>query len=177
MFKIKNIIVVIGLIFLVLIIILFTNNKSYKEKYNSEADPFIYLSYEIPEYFEDSDSSSLYKLYNYNENRVYCNISITTLDYYDDAQKAINNITIKASDVVSEIKEIDLNGNLAYTREVESADKYVLGKNYYYMFKIKNHIYSIEYEIRDYEKGDRGDSDTNKCFLAREKFINSIVVK
>ena len=133
------------------------------------------LSYEIPEYFKISYSSNNYKTYRYEENSVYCNISITTRDYYDDALEAIKATNVKISDNVSEIKEIDLNGNSAYALEVESTDN--LEKTYYYMLKIKNHIYSIEYEIRDYEKGDRTDGDTNKCFSAREEFVNSIMIK
>lgn len=166
------------IIFIVAIIIfcIVASNIHYNENNNIEKqDDFENLSYEIPEYFKISYSSNNYKTYRYEENSVYCNISITTRDYYDDALEAIKATNVKISDNVSEIKEIDLNGNSAYALEVESTDN--LEKTYYYMLKIKNHIYSIEYEIRDYEKGDRTDGDTNKCFSAREEFVNSIMIK
>ena len=173
--KNKNMIISVVIVVAFIMFMVWLDNR--KEPVTPKTNEFSSISYKIPSYFEDSYSGWSYKSYRYSENSAYCTISINIDNHSSSATEVLENIRINLSDNASEIKKLYINNNQFYAVEVESSFTYSLGKIYYYAVESPDGYYLITYQITDYLKGDRNDFDKNKCFLAKDEFINSIVVK
>lgn len=148
-------------------------------EYDTNEEKQIYkekIVYKIPKKFEKIYDD----YYNYDTDDVYCSINITETEkslYYNSYtsldEYLKNNITIHLSDQVSDMEELKINNNKVLYLSVKTKNEIV----YYYGVEGTEKYYMLEYKIHDYKKGDRKDIDTNICYTAKDKILNSIEIK
>ena len=171
----KKIVLVIAIVFIILIIgiisvrVYLENHYYYddKEDYNE-------ISYTTPKGLESGDYFDDY--YSYYGDDISCSFSVNASDkYYNkDFKKWFeNNIRVSLSDKVGEMKEISIGNTTGYYIDVQTDTR----KEYYYGVESTNHYYLLEYNIYDDLNGDRPDLETNICYTAKDKIIESIKVK
>ena len=145
------------------------------DKYKNEED-FKEIEYNIPESFTNDNDNTFGRYYNCDDNDVYSYVAIHSYEksLYDSKEKWFkNNFTFTLNDKVSDLEELDINGNKVLFLKIESEHNV----NYCYGFESSNNYYSLSYSIYDYKSGDRADMDTNKCYISHEDIINSVKLK
>lgn len=147
------------------------------EKYDdaSNSSEFDEIVYEVPSSFEKDGMYTYSKYYSASDNNVYCHINVDSSNkYYTEYEDWFkHNVMVQLSDKVSEIKELNINGNkvLHVTVETDSS------KYYYYGIESSNHYYMFKYSISDYMKGDIPDIDKNACYNSVDLLVSSINIK
>lgn len=172
----KFILVMFGIIvFFVLFIIVssYIKETKFEKKYEIEKEKeFEEIEYVIPEMFEKSED---YTSYSYGENNVHCYAYFYASKKYDYNFETWfkERVHITLDDEVSKLEETIVDGRKGYHVNVKSGRR----DEHYYGFESTNYYYSLSYSITDYKNGDREDKDTNPCYIAEHKIIDSIKLK
>lgn len=131
------------------------------------------ISYNVPLEFERSKYGDYYHFY---EDDVSCDFDVSdfsTYSYKSGKEYLENYVTIHLSDEVSEIKEVDLNGDLWYSFSKKNDS----GISYYYAIVKDDKGYYLEYAIRDYYHGDYSGNENNFCKASYGEVISSVKLK
>ena len=135
---------------------------------NDDEAEFSEISYNVSDDFE---RYSEYRGYSYSDDDVYCRLWVNayTREYYDEDREVWfkSMINVNLNDKVSELKEIDVNGNKALYIEVNDKNDV----NYYYGFVSNNYYYLFDYSISVYDDEKPGVLEDNKCY----KYINDVI--
>ena len=180
--KKNKILIFVGIILLLFILLFMINsinnritgkneyNKYLKEKYDKINNE---ITYKIPNEFQTKDK--IYYSY-YNED-IDCK-----LEFMNEEKDSYKN---NLEDFLKKNIYVSLDYNISEVIKNETKNiNYLLitternnNKTYYYAFESMDNYYIFEYSIYDYKKGDRKDIDTNICYTAKDKILNSIEIK
>ncbi len=145
-------------------------------KYESENEYIDYLeniSYDVPGEFEKSEYGEYYHYYG---NNVSCNFEVNDFSIYsysNGKEYLEDSVSVHLNDEVSDIKEVDLNGDLWYSFSKKNDS----GISYYYAIVKGDKGYYLEYEIRDSYHGDYSDNENNFCKASYGEVISSVKLK
>lgn len=182
--KIKNkILIFIGIILLLFIIIFMIYGINIKITEKNEYDKYLKekydrinkeLTYKTPNEFQTKDK--LY--YSYYNKDIDCKFEFDNMEKNNYYKKTLEdflreNIYVSLDYNTSEVIK-DETKNINYLLITVEKNN---NKTYYYAFESKNYYYIFEYSIYDYKNGDRKDIDTNICYTAKDKILNSIKIK
>ena len=143
------------------------------EKENVYVDSLENISYDVPGEFEKSKYGEYYHYYG---NKVSCDFKVddfSTYSYSNGKEYLEDNVSVHLNDEISDVKEVDLNGDLWYSFNRKSRGNI----SYYYAIVKEDKGYFIEYEIRDYYHGDYSNGENNFCKISFDKIISSVKLK
>lgn len=163
------ILAIIVFVFILSIIVKHSNNR-FSENLFTE------ISYEVPSKFEKDEDYTYSRYYRYSDNSVHCSfyVSVDEKDYYDDFSDWFKSrIRFNLNDEVSELKEVTINNQKMLYIEKKSKGSL----EYYYGVESAKYFYLLTYNIDDYENGDRNDLDSNLCYNAKDRIIESVNIK
>ena len=167
----KKILIGIGIVVVVIIVVSFVryyeDNSYYGEEYLKN------ISYGVPREFEKSKYGEYYHYYG---DDVSCNFVVRDFSTYSSKsgkEYLENYVSVHLSDEVSDVKEVDLNGDMWY---------YFSSKNrgnisYYYAIVKEDKGYYLEYTIRDDKNGDYSNGENNFCKASYGEIISSVKLK
>ena len=165
---------IIALIIVVCVIGFNYEDNSYAEENKKKFDEIEYI---VPSEMEkEEDDFDPY--YHYYNDSCSCSLYFSAFEkeYYDSKEDIIKNfVSYRLGDEVSEIEEVEYNGEKMLYTSVKESDN--TQTNYYYVVESKNYYYKITFDLYDYSKGDREDIDTNFCYNYREKVLSSVSTK
>ena len=166
----KKVLLVIGVIIVIVVsYIIYKINDNYNYGYYYE---FLNnISYDISSKFEEGKYSKGY--YHYYGDDVSCSFNIdsfSTYNYSNGSDYIKDRINFTLNDKVSEIEEVDLNGYKWFYFSVDGGDN----KEYYYATIKDDKGYLLEYEIRDYNRGDSMEGTKSFCYAEYDNSISSV---
>ena len=167
----KKILIGIGVIVVVILVVSFV--RYYEDSSLYENDYLKGISYDVPREFEKSKYGEYYHYYGDN---VSCNFEIddfSTYSYKNGKDYLENNVSVHLSDEVSDVKEVDLNGDMWYSFSRKNSN----GISYYYAIVKGDKGYFLEYEISDYYHGDYSNGENNFCKASYGEIISSVRLK
>ena len=131
------------------------------------------ISYHVPLEFEKSEYGEYYHYYGDDVSCHFEVMDFSTYSFKSGKEYLENYVTIHLSDEVSDVKEVDLNGNVWY---------YFSSKNrgnisYYYAIVKEDKGYYLEYTIRDDKNGDYSNGENNFCKASYGEVISSVKLK
>ena len=165
-------IIIIGIVIFGVVVIIGGVGHYITER-NENNDRLEGISYNVPKEFERSDYGEYYHYYGGD---VSCDFEIddfSTYSYESGKEYLENYVIIHLSDEVSEIKEVDLNGDLWYSFSKKNDS----GISYYYAIVKDDKGYYLEYAIRDYYHGDYSGNENNFCKASYGEVISSVKLK
>ena len=146
----------------------------YKVNYDDDNRDLDLITYDIPSEFEKSEYGVYYHYY--GEDNISCSFHMDSFyvnRYLSGKSYLENNVFVYLSDEVSEIKEVNLNGDIWYSFYKKNG-----GKMIYYYATVKDNLgYYFEYGIDDYENGDYEGEVSDFCYSSLDKIISSIRIK
>ena len=169
-----KIIIIVGLISLIPYVMV--KSLPEKEEYVDKNNTYQIknLSYKIPLGFEiDSYSDDEYKYYSYNEESIYCNISLEVhsnkYDLFKTGEDYLKNrLFFTLSDTLSEITEE--NNWYTITKTTKQGSKEVSTA-----YTDKEYVYLLEFSLSDYQNGEELDKvEKHKCLDAYEYVYKSL---
>ena len=166
----KKIIIILGIVVVVGMLV-YSFVKYDRE--NEYVDFLENISYDVPKEFEKSKYGEYYHYYG---NNVSCNFEVddfSTYSYSNGKEYLEDNVSVHLNDEVSDVKEVDLNGDLWYSFNRKSGGNI----SYYYAIVKNDKGYYIEYEMRDYYHGDYSNGENNFCKASYDKIISSVKLK
>ena len=129
-------------------------------------------------YYEDNSyyEEEYLKNISYDGDDVSCHFEVMDFSTYSSKsgkEYLENYVSVHLSDEVSDVKEVDLNGDMWY---------YFNSKNrgnisYYYAIVKEDKGYYLEYTIRDDKNGDYGNGENNFCKASYGEIISSVKLK
>ena len=167
----KKILIGIGVVVVVIIVVSFV--RYYEDSFDDEEDYLKDISYDVPREFEKSEYGEYYHYYG---DDVSCHFEVMDFSTYSSKsgkEYLENNVSFYLSDEVSEIKEVDLNGDLWYSFSKKNDS----GISYYYAIVKDDKGYCLEYTIRDYYHGDYSGNENNFCKASYGEVISSVKLK
>ena len=162
--------ILIGVVIVVLLLIIFYV-RYYEDSYDDDGEFLKNISYDVPREFEKSKYGEYYHYYGDN---VSCNFEIddfSVYSYKSGKEYLENNVSVYLSDEVSDVKEVDVNGDMWYSFSKKNNS----GISYYYATVKDDNGYYFEYEIRDYYHGDYGSN--NFCDASYGEVVSSVKLK
>lgn len=166
-------VLIIGVCFFVIIVLVGFFRYYISEKNSSDKDYLKNISYDVPKEFEKSKYGEYYHYYG---NNVSCNFEVddfSTYSYSNGKEYLEDSVSVHLNDEVSDVKEVDLNGDLWYSFNRKSGGN----SSYYYAIVKDDKGYYIEYEMRDYYHGDYSNGENNFCKASYDKIISSVKLK
>ncbi len=174
-----GIIIVIGIIIFLVVgpFIWPSYTRTHKEK---NEDYFTEISYKVPKTFEEDDYSNS-KYYSFYDTSLNCTIDIRADKklHEESFEKWFKGeINFNLNDEVSELEQLDINGNKILGIQKKSGENYSWSEvERYYGVESSNYYYIIDYRIIDYKNGDRTDTETSMCLSTLDTFLSSIKTK
>ena len=168
----KKILIGIGIV-IVFVLLGVSFVRYYEDSSLYENDYLKGISYDVPREFEKSKYGEYYHYYGDN---VSCNFEIddfSTYSYKNGKEYLENNVSVHLSDEVSDVKEVDLNGDMWYSFSGKNSN----GISYYYAVVKEDKGYFLEYEISDYYHGDYSNGENNFCKASYGEIISSVRLK
>ena len=167
----KKILIGIGVVVVVIIVVSFV--RYYEDNFYYEEEYLQNISYDVPREFEKSEYGEYYHYYG---DDVSCHFEVMDFSTYSSKsgkEYLENYVSVHLSDEVSDVKEVDLNGDMWY---------YFSSKNrgnisYYYAIVKEDKGYYLEYTIRDDKNGDYGNGENNFCKVSYGEIISSVTLK
>ena len=167
----KRFFVAIGLI--VVVIGLWGYFKFYDRDRYDDNDYVENISYDVPSKFEKSNYGEYYHYYG---DGVSCDFSVedfSTYSYSDGKKYLERGVSIYLSDEVSEVREVDINGDLWYSFGRKNGGDV----SYYYAIVKDGKGYFLEYSIRDHMNGYYDGDKDSFCKDSYDRIIKSVKLK
>ena len=178
--KNKNLLMGIVIGIAIILVIVLAILQSYKDYPEEEKESFDEISYTVPSEFEVSEYSDS-KYYFYYDSDVKCSLDITLTEKARERsfEKWFKGeITFTLNDELGELEELDINGNKILGIQKRRGEDYSWSQvEYYYGVESSNYYYMINYNIIDYDKGDREASESSLCLTALDSILSSIKTK
>ena len=165
----KKILIGVGLVVVIILVVSFV--RYYEDSSYYEEEYLKNISYNVPEKFERSKYGEYYHYYG---DGISCDFEVREISVYSyksGKEYLENNVSVYLSDEVSDVKEVDLNGDMWYSFSKKNSD----GVSYYYATVRDDKGYYLEYEIRNYHHGDY--SGNNFCNASYGEVISSVKLK
>ena len=116
--------------------------------------------------------------YSYFEDDCYCsfNVEVSNKDYYDNIEEYLKkSIYISLDNEVSEVEEIEMNGEKFYSVVIK--EKKGLTNEYYYTVESANYYYLLRYRLVDESNGDTAGIEDSTCYTAKDQILKSVHTK
>jgi uncharacterized protein YpmB len=172
--KLPIIIIGIIVVFVILVVVSMVLEEIDMYEYEkAEKEALSKISVKVPKKFERSSYSSTIYYHLYDEETrcsFIVDVEADSYNYEDGMEYLEKRTTISLKDKVSEIQGIDLNNYKWYYLSVENED----GITYHYATVKDNTVYTLDYEIEDYSKGE---NPSNYCANIKDEIISTVKLK
>ena len=155
---------------LAIYIIIVIGEKINDKKFEKEIlEEYSDIDFEVPKDFEKTGA---FHSYYYYKDGISCRFAVDSSEIYqEDFEKWFKSrLIVNLNDEVGDLKEIEINGNKAFSVEVRSNDSV----EHHYALRSSKYYYSIEYTISNYDKEENPE---HLCYVSEDKILSSIKIK